>query len=53
MPGLRPSADAAAFMAHSRSADFTGVTTMRGASSGADERRASRSVGSRGSHTDR
>jgi hypothetical protein len=49
----RPSRAAALFIAVIRSADFTEATTTSGASSGANQRRAIRSVESRFSHSDR
>ena len=57
MPTLRPRRAAAAFIAVTRSADFAGATTTS-ASSGAERvggnaERATRSVASRASHTDR
>ncbi len=50
---MSPSRAAALFIAVIRSADFTDATTTSGASSGADERRAIRSVGSRFSQSER
>ena len=52
MPAFRRLAAAASLTAESRNAPFTGETTIS-ASSGADERRAIRSVASRFSHTAR